>query len=459
MPRLVIVSNRVAAPHQPRSGGLVVALDAALRETGGIWFGWSGKATRDGTRELHRTEAGNVEYVTLDLTEADIAGYYDGFSNRTLWPALHYRLDLVEYSRETHVVYRQVNACIAERLAALLRPDDLVWIHDYHLLPLAGELRARGVENALGLFLHVPFPPPDVARALPHHASVFGAMAAYDLVGFQTARDSDNFEAYLRDATGRGELAPGRGRPPPMTRAFPISIDEAEFADVAQRARGSTTLRGLRESLGRSGLAIGVDRLDYSKGLVEKFEAFGEFIRRHPDLAGQLTLLQVAPVSRGGVPSYRELRHELERIAGHINGAHSEPQWVPIRYVNRNFSRQQVAGFYAAARMALVTPLRDGMNLVAKEFVAAQDPQDPGVLVLSRFAGAAEQLSGAVLVNPYDIGGVADAIHAALQMDVDERRERHAGSLRSLREQSIHWWTASFLHALSTRAGTSTRVA
>lgn len=178
MPRLVIVSNRVAAPDQTRSGGLVVALDAALRETGGIWFGWSGKATRDGTRTLHRSASEDIEYVTLDLTEADIAGYYDGFSNRTLWPALHYRLDLVEYSRETHVVYRQVNACIAERLASLLQPDDLVWVHDYHLLPLASELRARGVANALGLFLHAPFPPPDVARALPHHASVFGAMAA-----------------------------------------------------------------------------------------------------------------------------------------------------------------------------------------------------------------------------------------------------------------------------------------
>src|SRR5690606_4648627 len=248
------------------------------------------------------------------------------------------------------------------------------------------------------------------------------------LVGFQTARDCENFDAYLRDAVAKGELPQRSDRPPPLTRAFPISIDATEFADAARRARGSTTVRGLRDSLGHSALAIGVDRLDYSKGLVEKFQAFGEFLHRHPDKAGQLTLLQVAPVSRGGVPSYRELRHELERIAGHINGQYSDPQWVPIRYVNRNFSRQQVAGFYAAARMALVTPLRDGMNLVAKEFVAAQDPQDPGVLVLSRFAGAAEQLSGAVLVNPYDIGGVADAIHAALQMDVDERRERHAGS-------------------------------
>jgi trehalose 6-phosphate synthase len=454
MSRLVIVSNRVAAPQQTRSGGLVVALDAALRETGGVWFGWSGKATRDGTRALHRTEAGNVEYVTTDLTEADIAGYYDGFSNRTLWPALHYRLDLVEYSRETHVTYRQVNARFAERLATLLQPGDRVWIQDYHLLPLASELRARGVDNPLALFLHVPFPPPDLARALPHHASVFGAMSAYDLVGFQTTRDRENFDAYLRDASGKGELSLGHRRAPPLTRAFPISIDAGEFAEAARKARNSATVRGLRESLGKSALAIGVDRLDYSKGLVEKFNAFGEFLRRHPDNAGQLTLLQVAPVSRGGVRSYRELRHELERISGHINGQYSDPQWMPIRYVNRNLGRQTLAGFHAAARMALVTPLRDGMNLVAKEFVAAQDSDDPGVLLLSRFAGAAEQLSGAVLVNPYDIGGVADAIGTAIAMSLEERRERHSQSLQSLQEQDVHWWTTSFLQALDHRVAT-----
>ena len=457
MSRLVIVSNRVAAPQQSRAGGLVVALDAALRDTGGVWFGWSGKATRDGTHPVQHAREGNVEYVTMDLTETDVAGYYDGFSNRTLWPALHYRLDLVEYSRETHVVYRQVNARFAERLAALLRPGDRVWIQDYHLLPLAGELRARGVDNPLALFLHVPFPPSDLARALPNHASVFGAMAAYDLVGFQTRRDCENFDAYLRDATDSGEITPRADRAPPLTRAFPISIDADEFAQAARRARGSAGVRGLRESLGGSALAIGVDRLDYSKGLVEKFQAFGEFLRRHSGNTGGLTLLQVAPVSRGGVRSYRELRHELERIAGHINGRHANPQWTPIRYVNRNLGRQTLAGYYGAARLGLVTPLRDGMNLVAKEYVAAQDPDDPGVLLLSRFAGAADQLGGAMLVNPYDTGGVADAIDAALRLGIDERRERHAESLRSLREQDIHWWTAAFLDALDARSTSRSR--
>src|SRR5690606_24127044 len=380
------------------------------------------------------------------------AGYYDGFSNRTLWPALHYRLDLVEYSRETHVAYRQVNAGFAERLAGLLEPGDRVWVHDYHLLPLASELRARGVDNPLGLFLHVPFPPSDIARALPNHASVLGAMAAYDLLGFQTRRDCENFDAYLRDATESGELPSRPGQPAPRTGAFPISIDADDFARSAQRASGTSAVRGLRDSLGGSALAIGVDRLDYSKGLAEKFQAFGEFLRRYPANAGKLTLLQVAPVSRAGVRSYRELRHELERIAGHINGAHANPQWTPIRYVNRNLGRQVLAGFHCAARLGLVTPLRDGMNLVAKEYVAAQDPCDPGVLLLSRFAGAADQLGGALLVNPYDIGGVANAIAAALRLDVAERRERHLQSLRSLQEEGIHWWTSSFLQALESRA-------
>src|SRR5690606_10172394 len=343
MSRLVVVSNRVALPQQSRAGGLAVALDDALKATGGLWFGWSGKGTRDGTRGLHTAEAGSVQYVTMDLTEPEVAGYYDGFSNRTLWPALHYRLDLVEYSRDTHVVYRQVNARFAERLAGLLQPGDRVWIHDYHLLPLAAELRARGVRNPMGLFLHVPFPPSDLARALPNHASVFGAMAAYDLLGFQTERDRENFDAYLRDATGSGELDARSARPLPRTQAFPISIDAGEFAGIATRARSSPGYRSLRNSLGESQLAIGVDRLDYSKGLPEKFQAFGEFLRRYPDQAGRLTLLQVAPVSRGAVRSYRELRHELERIAGHINGEYSNPQWTPIRYVNRNFGRQAVA--------------------------------------------------------------------------------------------------------------------
>jgi trehalose 6-phosphate synthase len=276
-------------------------------------------------------------------------------------------------------------------------------------------------------------------------------MAAYDLVGFQTRRDQENFDAYLRDATASGELpAPAARRP--RTRAFPISIDVDEFAQAARRASGAAAVRGLRDSLGGSALAIGIDRLDYSKGLMEKFQAFGEFLKRYPEDSGRLTLLQVAPVSRAGVRSYRALRQELERVAGHINGEHANPQWTPIRYVNRNFGRQVVAGFYSAARIGLVTPLRDGMNQVAKEYVAAQDPEDPGVLLLSRFAGAAEQLGGALLVNPHDIGGVADAIATALRMDRAERRERHEACLGALRDQDFHWWAATFLSALD-RAG------
>ena len=451
MSRLIVVSNRVAVPGQSRSGGLVVALDDALRDRGGVWFGWSGKATRDGTRGLQREHERGVEYATMDLTTSDVAGYYDGFANRTLWPALHYRLDLVEYSRETHVIYRQVNARFADRLVEMLRPGDRVWVQDYHLFPLASELRARGVGNAMGLFLHVPFPPSDIARALPNHASVFGALAAYDLVGFQTRRDRENFDGYLRDALATGELSMPVGRRMPATRAFPISIDAEEFAETARRAQGSSALRGLRNSLGESALAIGVDRLDYSKGLMEKFQAFGEFLHRYPARARALTLLQIAPVSRGDVPSYRELRRDLERTAGHINGKHADPQWTPIRYVNRNLKRQALAGFYAVSRLGLVTPLRDGMNLVAKEFVAAQDPDDPGVLLLSRFAGAAEQLRGALLVNPHDVSSVADAIEAALGMDAGERRERHQDCLRNLHEQEIHWWAREFLDALAGR--------
>ncbi len=452
MSRLVVVSNRVAIPGEHRAGGLAVALQAALSERGGMWFGWSGKAVRGHGGEVHEQRDGDIRYVTVDLDRADLDAYYNGFSNRTLWPLLHFRLDLVDYDRGTREGYRRVNALFADKLAPLLREDDTVWIHDYHLIPLAALLRERGIGCRIGFFLHVPVPSADLLMAMPDHQRLFSTLYAYDLLGFQTRRDKDRFQSYVR-LYGGGRIvgedlleAPGGRRF--RTGAFPISIDTAHIARQAAAAVNKPALRALRTSLERRMLAIGVDRLDYSKGLPERFHGFQRYLERHPDQKGSLTYLQIAPVSRGEVNEYQQLRNQLEQIAGHINGGHAEPDWTPLRYVNRNFPHATLTGFFRSARVGLVTPLRDGMNLVAKEYVAAQNPEDPGVLVLSLLAGAAQEMTEALLVNPHDLDGVADAIATAATMPLARRRERWQAMYDYLVEHDIHAWRKDYLQAL-----------
>ena len=446
-----MVSNRVGLPGEARAGGLAIALKAAIEESGGLWFGWSGRIAEESGR-VHELDAGNIRYVTVDLSEQDRDDYYHGFANRTLWPLLHFRMDLVDYSREMYAGYLRVNALFADRLAPLLQEDDVVWVHDYHLIPLAHLLRERGVTCRLGFFLHVPMPSSDLLAALPDHRRLFEGLSAYDLVGFQTERDLERFQDYVR-LFGRGrvvehgvlETAAGRRL---RSGAFPISIDTAHISDLATRSVGKASAKRLAASLSGRALAIGVDRLDYSKGMPERFRAFERYLHRHPEQRGSVTYLQIAPVSRGEVPEYRTLRQELERLAGHINGSHADADWTPVRYVNRNYPHATLAGFFRLARVALVTPLRDGMNLVAKEFVAAQDPEDPGVLVLSSFAGAARELPQALLVNPYDTDGVADAIAAAVSMPLEERRERWQAMFTQLRQHDITAWRQHFLATL-----------
>jgi trehalose 6-phosphate synthase len=451
MSRLVMVSNRIALPGEARAGGLAIALKAAIEESGGLWFGWSGRLAEESGR-MHEVDAGNIRYVTVDLSEQDRDDYYNGFANRTLWPLLHFRMDLVDYSRESYAGYQRVNALFAERLAPLLRDDDVVWVHDYHLIPLGQQLRERGVRCRIGFFLHVPMPSSDLLAALPDHRRLFDGLSAYDLVGFQTERDLERFHDYVR-LFGRGrvvehgmlETAEGRRL---RAGAFPISIDTANISTLAAKAVGKASVKRLAASLSNRALAIGADRLDYSKGLPERFRAFERYLQRHPQQRGRVTFLQIAPVSRGEVRDYRLLRQELERLAGHINGTHADADWTPVRYVNRNYPHASLTGFLRLARVALVTPLRDGMNLVAKEFVAAQDPDDPGVLVLSSFAGAARELTQALLVNPYDLDGVADAIAQAVSMPIEERRERWQAMMTHLRRHDITAWRQHFLATL-----------
>ena len=451
MNRLVVVSNRVALPGESRAGGLAVGLLAALKERGGLWFGWSGRSVAGESGTLHEQSDGNIRYLTMDLSKADLDSYYNGFANRTLWPLLHFRLDLVDYERRKREGYWKVNRLFADKLAPLLRDDDTLWIHDYHLIPLAALLRERGVGCRIGFFLHVPVPSADLVQALPEHRALFSTLYACDLLGFQTRRDVDRFHSWVR-LFGGGKVNNNCIQSPDgrhlRSGAFPIGIDTALIARQARAATGNSAVRALRQSLEQRKLAIGVDRLDYSKGLPERFHGFERYLQRYPQQKGGMTFLQIAPVSRGSVNEYRQLRGELEQLAGHINGAHAEANWTPLRYVNQNYAHSTLTGFYREAAVGLVTPLRDGMNLVAKEYVASQDPENPGVLVLSLLAGAADELQQALLVNPHDLDGVADAIATAANMPRGERIERWQVMMQHLREHDINRWRRDYLQAL-----------
>lgn len=453
MRRLVAVSNRVTVPRRTTAaGGLAVGVLAAMRARGGLWFGWSGDLVDAVPGDRPVVTRGNVAFATFDLPRQDHAPYYAGFCNGSLWPLFHYFVGTFQYSDAHYDAYRRVNRQFAERLLPLLSSDDLVWVHDYHLVPLARMLREAGARQPLGFFLHIPFPHVEALRALPVYADIVDGLLAYDLVGFQTASDLESFRSAVvalhgaRAVNRDGSLQVGGRRT--ATGVFPIGVDVEEIQHEATDATGLEAVQRMRAGLLERRCIIGVDRLDYSKGLVDRFHCFERFLERHPGHANHVTFLQIAPVSRGEVKAYSELRRSLEQTAGRINGRFADTDWTPIRYLNRNFPHDVLMGFLRTAQVALVTPMRDGMNLVAKEFIAAQDPEDPGVLVLSTLAGAARELPDAILVNPRDTGGVADAIERALAMPRAERRERHARMIEVLRRNDIHAWHTRFVAQL-----------
>jgi trehalose 6-phosphate synthase len=453
--RLVVVSNRVGRPRPSTAGegGLAVAMRSALKEYGGLWFGWSGNVAESDPSQPTITHAGSTIFATLDLTQRDYREYYYGYGNRTLWPLFHYRLDLTELSRRDFAGYQRVNTLFAHHLVSLLTPDDVIWVHDYHLIPMAEQLRHMGINQRIGFFLHIPWPPLQILLALPNHHEIVRALSAYDLVGFQTAEDVRAFCEYIEEEAG-GRVSDGTvtafGRTF-QVGAFPISIDTEEVAEFARNAAQGRQVERLAASLHGRVLVIGVDRLDYSKGIVQRFEAFEHLLRSYPENLGHVVLMQIAPPSRADVPEYAEIRHSLEMIAGRINGAYAEFDWAPVRYLNKGFSRKVLMGFLRSARVGLVTPLRDGMNLVAKEYVASQNPDDPGVLVLSRFAGAARELDSALIVNPYDIEDVGEALQRALTMSIAERKDRWRRMMNLLRKRDVTTWRQEFLNALAAR--------
>ncbi|WP_404711907.1 trehalose-6-phosphate synthase [Sphingomonas sp. MMS24-J13] len=452
MSRLIIVSNRVSTPSATGAqGGLAVALQAALREYRGIWFGWSGETTEqfDGRINFQRVEG--VTTATIDLEEQDVEEYYNGYANRTLWPLFHYRIDLAEYERGFAGGYQRVNDRFADTVLPLIEPDDVLWVQDYHMFPLGQALRDRGCANRIGFFLHIPWPPRRLLATLPEAAELTRTLLAYDVVGFHTEEWLDAFRDFAvveLGATEQDGVLRLDGRSVRLL-VDPIGIDAQEFITASRSTPARLMFRRMREAAVGRDLIVGVDRLDYSKGLEERFLGYERFLQEHPEERKEVTLLQIAPPSRGTVESYQRIRSSLEGMAGRINGAYADVDWVPIRYVNQGYSRDMLAGIYRAARIGLVTPLRDGMNLVAKEYVAAQDPEDPGVLILSRFAGAAAQLDvGAVLVNPYSAEEMSDAIILALKMPLNERIERWRAMMVNVEAEDVLWWRQRFTDAL-----------
>lgn len=457
MRRLVVLSNRVTpiqttGANRGATGGLAVAINDALTASRGLWFGWSGKVSEnEHDRQTHQVQQENYELGTIDLTEEEHSGYYNGYSNEVLWPVLHFRPDLMNYHSSHFQAYQQVNELFADRLARHVRSDDLIWIHDYHLMLVAQELRKRGLDNPIGFFLHTPLPPPEVFTTLPNHRELMEGLCHCDLVGFQTSSDLRAFLDYVAfEARGRvldQDHIEGFGRRLRAGR-FPISIDPDSFGRAAQQVRNEARRRLLASLSGRR-LLLGVDRLDYSKGLPQRFMAYETLLDRHPEYRRRVTFLQIAPHSRSEVPEYIAIRRQLEELSGHINGRFAELDWVPLRYVNRGLSRSALAGVLRIASVALVTPLRDGMNLVAKEYVASQDEEDPGVLLLSRFAGAAHELEAALIVNPLDYESTGETMQQALSMSLEERRERWRAMMEVIRAQDVTRWWKTFVGQLA----------
>lgn len=450
---LVVVSNRIArgTPNEPMTGGLAAALLPVVEKSGAIWVGSSGRVremSREPIAEIEPLGAGAL--AMLDLPAAHYGGYYEGFANSALWPAMHSRPDLIHATHDDYLSYREVNAFVARALLRFQQPDTAFWIQDYHFLALGAELRGLGVTAPLGFFLHTPWPSCDVIGGVPRARELIEAMLAYDLIGFQTPHDCENFlncvQQELQLPAHDGLILSRRGRT--RVAVFPIGIDVEQFAQYAAKSSSHPEVSRLRRSLNGERLAIGVDRLDYSKGLLHRIRAFDRMWSDQPSLLRSASFLQIATPSRGSIEAYGNLQDEVAKLVSDVNGRHGEIDWTPIRYLNKGFGQAVLAGLYRTAQVGVVTPLQDGMNLVAKEYVAAQSAADPGVLVLSKFAGAANELDAALLVNPHDIDGMARTIATALTMPLAERRLRWEAMMAKLRRRTIRQWFADFVDEL-----------
>lgn len=454
MQRLVAVSNRIANFDSAKSsaGGLAVALMDMLEQREGIWFGWNGEivASESQSNRLVQVKKKNIVYASVALTEQEHQLYYCQYANMVLWPAFHYRLDLMDYQQKAWQIYLKVNQRFASKLTELMQVDDLLWVHDYHLIPLAAALRAEGASQPIGFFIHIPFPCPAIFSAIPEYQQLIEQMTHYDLIGFQTENDKRAFLLCLQAETQVEKLANGRYRAWGRyfrLQTYPIGIDPANIKRLA-KAPLPSKLQAIRQELGEAINIIACDRLDYTKGIPERFHAYEILLENYPQHRGKIRYTQIAPTSRGEVIAYQNIRHQLENEAGRINSLYGTMSWTPLYYLNQHFDRRLLMKIFRITDIALITPLRDGMNLVAKEYVAAQDPLAPGVVILSRFAGAAAELTGALLVNPYDHAGLAAAIDIAITMSKQERIERYQSMMQAILDYPIARWGQSFIDDL-----------
>ncbi len=465
--RLIVVSNRlpyVLERHKggdwtlsPGSGGLVTALLPVLRNRGGTWIGWPG-TTQDvpGTAEFFRRASHEAGYTLepVSLTQEEVDKYYHGYSNESVWPLFHDLQSRCEFEPEYWRAYVKVNRKFAEVLAATCQPDDFIWIHDYQLMDVAFHMREFGCSADLAFFMHIPFPSPDIFMKLPERQAVLRSLLSCNLVGFQTQRDRRNFIQCVRmlmqncrvQVEGNLHVVRLENRESRVGN-FPIGIDAVGFAAQAGAREVEERVQSIRSRFPDRQIVLGLDRLDYTKGIPQRLRAFASVLERFPELRGRIHLFQVVVPSRVGIPKYDELKLEIDRMVSEINGRYSEVGWVPVHYFFRSLSQTELLASYRAASIALITPLKDGMNLVAKEFCACSLKED-SVLILSQFAGAAAQLGRAALVvNPYDVEQTADAIHKAFYMTPAERRYRMRRLRRNVRSQDVFWWVDAFMRA------------
>jgi trehalose 6-phosphate synthase len=451
MSRIIVVSNRTPGKG-PAAGGLAVALRKTLAEREGFWFGWSGRLVDNPAPEANFEDIDGLAVAQIDLNRADHHAYYAGFSNSILWPSFHLRLDLATIEAHWYEGYRRVNQQFARALVSQLRADDVIWVHDYHLIPLASELRNLGVRNRIGFYLHIPFPTPDALYAIPHHQELMRDLSRYDLVGMQANRDVAAFTEFAEHQTPltlSGSPLQSVDFSRTEVAAFPIGSDPDAFARLAVSPAATRMIRRMERALDDQELILGVDRLDYSKGLPQRVEAYEKLLANNSRFRRLVHMLQVAPPSRDTIKEYQETSDTLDAMVGRVMGRFAEPDWAPLTYVKRTYGQPSLAGLYRLARVALVTPLRDGMNLVAHEYIGAQNPEDPGVLVLSRFAGAAEIFEDAIQVNPFDTDETAEALRMALDMPLDERKQRWQTLMAAARQHSVDNWSRSFLERLA----------
>jgi trehalose 6-phosphate synthase len=463
---LVLVSNRIPVTFTtqngklqgtPSSGGLVSALEPLLKDHGGLWVGSGGTEDSPQIRKILEEASGEnaYQYVPLFLTEEEQSNFYEGFSNEIIWPLFHDLQSRCNFDPQYWEFYERVNRKFAEAVEKASKPADLIWIHDYQLMQVGKTVRALRPNARLAFFLHIPFPSPDIFAKLPWRQQILEDLLAHDLIGVQTGRDQRNLIACLRcfvpsaKISGRGE---GRTIVSQQRRthieAFPISIDYRGFAAQSKTATVLARARQIKSRTHEIKITVGIDRLDYTKGIPERLKAFGYFLRKYPQFHRKVELIQIVVPSREGIPRYDQLKREVERLVTHVNGEFSEPGWVPINYIYRPVDREELIAIFRAADVALVTSLKDGMNLVAKEYCAAKTDVD-GVLVLSEFAGAAPELQvGAILVNPNDEVGVAAALREALEMPLDERRRRMLRLRQQIRQADILKWRDRFFAAL-----------